>query len=79
MAEMSKCLLADLLKKEVKNLNNLIESLEDKSKLCCPSEYNCTKCLNKIVCNLRRIEKDMRKEVYRIKMDSNILFLNEVF
>ncbi|MCK4463992.1 MAG: hypothetical protein KAU58_06740 [Candidatus Omnitrophica bacterium] len=58
---MSKCLLVKLLKNEIQNLNHLVESLEDKSKLCFPSEYDCSACLREVISNLRRIEKDARR------------------
>ena len=57
---MSKCLLVKLLKDEIQNLNHLVESLEDESKLCFPSEYNCSECLREVISNLRRIEKKAR-------------------
>ena len=58
---MSKCLIVKLLKNEIQNLNRLVESLEDKSKLCFPNEYDCTKCLRDVISNLRRIEKEARR------------------
>ncbi len=58
---MSKCLLSKLLRDEVQNLNHLVESLEDKSKLCFPSEYDCSECLKEVINNLRRIEKEARR------------------
>lgn len=58
---MSKCLLAKLLKNEIQNLNHLVESLEDKSKLCLPNEYDCSGCLREVTSSLRRIEKEARR------------------
>ena len=58
---MSKCLLVKLLKNEIQSLNHLVESLEDKSKLCFPNEYDCTGCLREVTSNLRRIEKEAQR------------------
>ena len=58
---MSKCLLVKLLKNEIQNLNHLIESLEDKSKVCFPNEYDCSKCLREVIYNLRKIEKKAQR------------------
>jgi len=58
---MSKCLLAGLLKNEVQNLNLLIESLEDNSRLCFPNEYNCSGCFREVISNLRRIEREAKQ------------------
>ena len=58
---MTKCLIAKLLKNEIQNLNRLLESLEDKSKLCFPNEYDCSLCLREVISNLRKIEKEARR------------------
>ena len=59
---MSKCMLAVLLKNEAQNLNRLIHSLEDRSKLCYPNEYNYSECLREVISNLRRIGRRAQRE-----------------
>ena len=58
---MSKHLFIESLKKQVKNLNHLIESLHDESRFCFPDCYDCSEPFGEIVNQLQKLRKEMKR------------------
>ena len=58
---MDKYMLIQSLEKETDDLNRLIQSLRDESKLCLPDCYDCSKCFRAILVHLQKVEKEVRR------------------
>lgn len=58
---MNKSFLAELLRKEVRNLHYLIDCVEDESSLGFPDCYDCRHTLSEIISSLRKTERMLEK------------------
>lgn len=58
---MEKCIFVGSLQETAKDLNQLIESLQDNSLLCYPNNYDCSRQIDGIIFRLRKIRKECKK------------------
>ncbi|MBU4305579.1 MAG: hypothetical protein KJ893_08195 [Candidatus Omnitrophica bacterium] len=58
---MSRCALAAIIREEIKSLSRIVDALEDNSKLCFPDSYDCSRCIDETLKNLKRVKRLSRK------------------
>jgi len=61
MKNMDKYRLIEALTQETKNLQILVNSLSDESKLCFPKEYDCSRSIDEIIYHLKVVKVKIRR------------------